>query len=113
MGAGITLWGRNGDEESGQAVRFLRTHGFAADRLLDLDRQPPTKEEVRRIRTGLGGTLAPLAKTGVDPPDADWFHEDPARFRCPVLLTPKGALVGFRERAWARFFEVDKIHDAA
>lgn len=112
MGAGITLWGRNKHPESLEAIQFLRRHGFAADRLLDLDQQPPTADEVRQLRTGLGGSLAALAVTGVDPPDAAWFNEA-TRFRCPVLLTPKGALVGFRERAWARFFEVDKIHDAA
>lgn len=113
MAAGITLWGRNGHDESLQAIAFLKRHGFRADRLLDLDRQPPSIDEVRRIRTGLGGTLAPLAKTGVEPPSAEWFHDDPLRFRAPVLLTPKGALVGFRENAWRRFFEIDKIHDAA
>ena len=113
MGAGITLWGRNKHDESLQAIAFLRQHGFAADRLLDLDRQPPTVDEIARIRTGLGGSLAPLAATGIEPPGLEWFHEGPARFKAPVLLTPKGALVGFREQAWRRFFEVDKIHDAA
>ncbi len=113
MGAGITLWGRNRHEESLQAIAFLKQHGFRADRLLDLDRQPPTADEVSRIKSGLGGTLAALARTGVEPPSDDWFHGDPLRFRAPILLTPKGALVGFRENAWRRFFEVDKIHDAA
>jgi arsenate reductase-like glutaredoxin family protein len=113
MAAGITLWGRNKHEESMQAIAFLRKHGFRADRLLDLDRQPPTIEEVARIKVGLSGTLAPLASTGIEPPNAAWFHEYPLRFKAPILLTPKGALVGFREQAWHRFFELGKIHDAA
>ncbi len=112
MGAGITLWGRNGDSESLEAIQFLRKHGFAADRLLDLDRQPPNADELESLRRGLGGHLAPVASTGVEPPNLDWFRQGPQRFRSPILLTPKGALVGFRERAWARFFELDFIHDA-
>lgn len=114
MGAGITLWGRNGHDESLQAIAFLRRHGFAADRLLDIDRQPPTPAELERLKTGLGGDLGRLALTGIAPPDDGWFFDGEAsRFRAPVLLTPKGALVGFREQAWNRFFEIDKIHDAA
>lgn len=93
MGSNITLWGRNKDADSLAAIQFLRRHGFAADRVLDLDRQPPTAAERTRIESLAERTL-------------------PDPLPAPLLLTPKGALVGFRERRWQRFFEVDKVHDA-
>lgn len=92
MTSHITLWGRNGDADSLAALQFLRRHGFGADRVLDLDRQPPAGDDLRRVEESHGGPLGTPA---------------PA----PILLTPKGGLVGFRERRWARFLELDKIHD--
>jgi arsenate reductase-like glutaredoxin family protein len=91
MTSHITLWGRTGDTDSKQALAFLRRHGFAADRVLDIDRSPPDPAQRRAIESA-GGPLA-------DPLPA------------PILLTPKGALVGFRERRWARFLGLDKLHD--
>jgi arsenate reductase-like glutaredoxin family protein len=92
MTSHVTLWGRNDDAESRAALQFLRAHGFAADRVLDIDRRPPTPEERDRIEAARGRLLGtPL----------------PA----PILLTPKGALVGFREHAWTKFLEVGKNHD--
>jgi hypothetical protein len=92
MASHITLWGRNGDADSAAALQFLRRHGFAADRVLDLDRQPPGPAERAHIESLTGKPLS-------DPLPA------------PILLTPKGALLGFRERQWTRFLELDAIHD--
>lgn len=93
MAAGITLWGRNNDSDSLAALQYLKANGFGADRVLDVERQPPSPEEADRIESSTGRPL-------------------PRPLPAPILLTPKGALVGFRERAWARFLELDKIHDA-
>lgn len=93
MTSRITLWGRNDDPDSRTALRFLRDNGFDADRVLDIDRRPPTPSERRRIEGDFGRALP-------DPVPA------------PLLLTPKGALVGFRERRWRRFLGLDDVHDA-
>lgn len=93
MTSHITLWGRDADEASRTAMRFLREHGFAADRVLDADRRPPDATERARIEAAFGRTL-------------------PEPLPVPILLTPKGALVGFREHAWRRFLEIGKRHDA-
>jgi len=87
MGSGITLWVRAGDAASADAQRFLRAHGYGVDRVRDLDADPPTEAE-----------RAALAKGGVDP----------AAVRPPVLLTPRGALAGFRERKWREFLDIGK-----
>jgi len=90
MASGITLWVRAGDAASADALAFLRTHKYAADRVRDLEREPPTPDE-----------LARLAKGGLDP----------AALRPPVLLTPRGAVMGFRERRWREFLDIGKGRD--
>jgi arsenate reductase-like glutaredoxin family protein len=87
MAAGITLWVRAGDAASGDALRFLKSNGYAADAVRDLDREPPTEAE-----------RAALAKGGLDP----------AALKAPVLLTPRGAVMGFRERRWRDFLDIGK-----
>ena len=49
----------------------------------------------------VGGTWLALGlRTGV------W---DPTYFLCvPILLTPKGAVMGFRERTWRDFLDIGK-----
>ncbi len=124
MGSGVTLWGRNRHQESMDAMRFLKAHGYGADRLLDLARQPPSREEWLAIRKGLGGSLrgavdlrasgvGEVFAAGVEGAGEDEVLAalvgDPGLARCPILLTPKGALCGFRERAWGRFLELGKV----
>ena len=114
MGAHITLWGRNGDKESLEAMSLLKQHGFAADRLFDMDRRPPTGKEWTQLSQGFGGTLQPLLKSPMDLDGeelAAFLEANPSAMQTPVLLTPKGALAGLRERRWLTFLEVDKIHD--
>jgi arsenate reductase-like glutaredoxin family protein len=114
MGAYITLWGRNGDTDSLEAISLLKQHGFGADKLLDIDRRPPTGNEWKQLSTGFGGTLKPLLKSPIEL-DGDelaiFLEANPSAMKSPILLTPKGALAGLRERKWLKFLEVDKIHD--
>jgi arsenate reductase-like glutaredoxin family protein len=91
MAAGITLWGRSGDAETRDALAFLKAHRYAADRVLDVAAAPPTAEEAARI-----------ARSGAVAQDAQ------GRWRAPILLTPKGAIVGFRERRWREFLDIGK-----
>jgi arsenate reductase-like glutaredoxin family protein len=111
-GSRIAFWGRAGSEATLSAQRFLRQHGYGADRVLDLDRAPPGPGELAAIAKGLGGTLRPLVAPGLDAPEeaglADWLLADPRRMRDPVLLTPRGAVAGFRERAWSAFLDIGK-----
>ncbi|MGB1698260.1 MAG: arsenate reductase family protein [Thermoplasmatota archaeon] len=114
MGAYITLWGRNGDSDSLEAISLLKQHGFAADRLFDMDRRPPTGDDWIKLSSGFGGTLQPLLKSPMDLDGeelAAFLEANPSAMKTPVLLTPKGALAGLRERKWLKFLEVDKIHD--
>lgn len=120
----ITLWGRNGHPASLEAIAFLKEHGFGADRLLDLDRQPPQGEEWQELRRALGGSITTLVDThhprftAVLPQSLGGLGEEalekvleahPLVLKAPILLTPKGALVGFRERHWAKFLGLDDV----
>lgn len=124
MGSGITLWGRNGHPASLESIAFLKQYGFAADRLLDLDRQPPQGEEWRQIRRHLGGSVHALVDThhphftqvlpqslgGIGEEELEKvLEEHPLVLKAPVLLTKKGVLVGFRERQWAHFLDIKAV----
>jgi arsenate reductase-like glutaredoxin family protein len=85
----VILWVRDGDAECDDAMRFLKANRYAADSVRDFDGAPPTPDEWGAIAKGLGGTA-------------------PATDRVPILLTPKGALVGFRERRWRDFLDIGK-----
>jgi arsenate reductase-like glutaredoxin family protein len=69
-----------------------------------------------RLAKGLGGSLSALVDlrhpdASQAPTEADvqpWLAADAARIRAPILLTPKGALVGFRERAWREFLDIGR-----
>ncbi len=122
MASHITMWGRNRHQESLDALKFLKAHGYGVDRMLDIARQPPSPAELEVLRKHLGG----LAKL-VDPrhPDAATLVGDPAAagddrlkdilvahpelIRAPVLATPKGALAGFREQQWRRFLGMGEM----
>ncbi len=97
MGAGVTLWVRKGDRDSEDARSFLKSHGYAADAVRDLDAAPPTPEEVAALVQGLGGDAAALQ----DP-------KAPGTLRAPLLLTRRGALAGFRESRWRAFLDIGK-----
>ena len=121
MGSGITFWGRTGAAETNDALAFLRQHRYAADQARDLQRDGPTRDELDRLAKGLG-TLWAL----VDPKCADLprllpqgaatpaealrglLATAPGLLRNPLLLTPKGALAGFRERQWREFLDIGK-----
>lgn len=111
----VTFWGRQGDRATLDAQAFLRQQRYGADRVLDLDRMPPTPQEMEALHKGLGGDL----RAAVDPshPDApsapadglaEWLAADPRRIRAPLLLTPKGALAGFREQRWRAFLDIGR-----
>lgn len=103
----VTFWGRVGDPASAEAHRFLRQNGYRPDHVRDMARTPPTPDEMRAVLRGMAdprGALAPDA--GDAPPEADlaaWLLADPRRLRAPMLLTPRGAVCGFGERAWSQF----------
>lgn len=122
MAAGITLWVRRGHKDSDEAQAFLRGHRYGADAVRDLAAQPPTPAELDALVKALGEAW-PL----VDPrhpsclqwlprgPEAAAADEvrslllaHPELFKAPLLLTPKGALAGFRESRWRGFLDVGK-----
>lgn len=101
----VILWGRVGDPASAEAQLFLRRHGYRPDKVRDIDHAPPTGAELEQVRLGLG-SLRPICQAGAPDDEAAltaWLGEDTRRLRAPLLLTPKGAIVGFRERAWTAF----------
>jgi hypothetical protein len=97
MASGVLLWVRRGDGESDDALQFLRRHGYAADQTFDIDAAPPREDARTRLVAGLGGDASLLQ----DP-------KQPSRLRAPLLLTPRGALAGFRERRWQAFLDIGR-----
>lgn len=93
----VVLWVRKGDRASEDAQAFLKANGYGADEVRDVDAAPPTAEERRRLAVGLGGDEAPLT----DP-------RRPDGLRAPLLLTPRGALAGFRESRWRAFLDIGR-----
>lgn len=121
MASGITFWGRVGAQETQDALAFLHGHRYAADRTRDLVRDGPKGPELDRLAKGLGGMwplvdpkcpdLPRLVPRGADTaPEAlrDLLATTPGLLRNPLLLTPKGALAGFRERQWREFLDIGK-----
>jgi len=107
----VTFWGRKGDRETLDALAFLRQNRYGADRTLDLDATPPTPEELARMGKGLDlRTAVAPAHRSQAPAEGlvEWLGQSPARLRAPLLLTPKGALAGFREQAWRAFLDIGK-----
>jgi arsenate reductase-like glutaredoxin family protein len=113
VASGITLWGRVGHEATEDALRFLRANGYAADKVRDLMRDGPKGAELQRLAAGVGGAwnlVDPdcpdlprlLPRREATPPEVvlDHLSTTPGLLRNPLLLTPKGALAGFRERRW-------------
>ena len=86
----ITFWGRKGDKPTLDAVAFLKLHGYRAERMLDVDATPPA-----------GDDATALGKSGIAPDGA-------GRWPAPLFLTPRGALAGFKERAWREFLDIGK-----
>lgn len=121
MGSGVTFWGRVGHPDTEDALRFLRQNRYAADKALDLMRDPPTGDDLDRLAKGLGG-LWPLVdpkcpdlprllpRGEATPPEAlrDILRTTPGLLRTPILLTPKGAVAGFREQRWRAFLDIGK-----
>ena len=121
MGSGVTFWGRVGHPDTEDALRFLRQNRYDADKVLDLMRQGPKQDDLDRLAKGLGG-LWPLVdpkcpdlprllpKGEATPPDAlrDILATTPGLLRNPILLTPKGAVSGFREQKWRAFLDIGK-----
>ena len=121
MASGIRLWGRVGQPETDDALRFLKQHRYAADRVLDLAREPPTADDLALLAKGAGGLwplvdakcpdLPRLVPAGeATPPEAlrDLLATMPGLLRSPLLLTPKGAVAGFREQRWRAFLDIGK-----
>ncbi|HET6399239.1 MAG TPA: hypothetical protein VFH47_06765 [Candidatus Thermoplasmatota archaeon] len=116
MSAGITLWLRQGEADSADAQAFLRQNRYGADAVRDILADPPRGAEIDRLRKGLGGSLRPAADTRKAPELAHHAEEalenalkaDSDLWRTPILLTPKGAVAGFRERRWREFLDIGK-----
>ena len=94
MGAGITFWGRAGETATLDALAFLKAHRYAADRVLDVAKVPPTAEDQAKLAKSPGGLAS--------------FQDNAGQWRTPLLLTPKGAISGFRERQWREFLDIGK-----
>jgi arsenate reductase-like glutaredoxin family protein len=121
MGASVTFWGRVGHPDTEDALRFLRSHHYAADKVLDLMRDGPKGEDLDRLAQGLGGLwplvdpkcpdLPRLLPAGEATPPAalkDILATTPGLLRNPLLLTPRGAVAGFREQKWRAFLDIGK-----
>lgn len=121
MASGVVFWGRVGDPDTQDALRFLKQNGYAADKALDLMRQGPRQDDLQRLAKGLGGLwplvdpkcpdLPRLLPAGeATPPEAllDILATTPGLLRSPILLTPKGAVAGFREQKWRAFLDIGK-----
>jgi arsenate reductase-like glutaredoxin family protein len=123
VGAGITLWVRRSGKESDDARSFLKANGYAADAVKDLDASPPRGGDLDALAKGLGGDLWPLVDLrharygellprgaeGLDPAELKALLErHPDLLKAPLLLTPKGALAGFRESKWRAFLDIGK-----
>lgn len=123
MGSGITLWVRRGHAESDDAILFLRTHKYAADAVHDLAVRRPSPEELDRLAKGAGGDYWPFVDGksttavqrfpgGAQAAPADAVRvallQDAALLKAPLLLTPRGALAGFRESKWRDFLDIGR-----
>ncbi|MFO1532923.1 MAG: arsenate reductase family protein [Thermoplasmatota archaeon] len=124
MGAGITFWGRKGDAATTDAQRFMAAKRYGADHVRDLDAAPPTGADWDTLGKGLGGDLWALVdhrhprygellpRGAEDMDDAALcalLEANPFLIKAPILLTPKGALAGFRERKWMEFLDIGKV----
>lgn len=92
--ANVVLWIRAGQSESQDAKAFLKQHGYAADAVRDATAQPPDETERQQLVAAAGAGPAPFDLAG--------------HLRTPTLVTPKGILVGFRERRWREFLDIGK-----
>ncbi len=119
----VTLWIRANDIESADAQRFLKANKYGADQVRDVASLPPAGAEWAALGKGLGGDLWPLVDVrhprygeclprGVEDMDDAGLQavleRHPEIIRTPVLLTPKGAVAGFRERKWRDFLDIGK-----
>ncbi|MHB1261806.1 MAG: arsenate reductase family protein [Thermoplasmatota archaeon] len=125
MTSGVIFWGRPGDPDTEDALRFLKQHRYAADKAYDLARHPPSSDDLAKLAKGPGGLwhlidpkspdLARLLPKGeATPADAlrDVVGANPTLLRSPILLTPKGAVAGFREQRWRAFLDIGKGRSA-
>lgn len=118
--ANIILWTRRMHDGSEQANAFLRAHGYAADAVRDLARDPPRGADLEALVRGVAGDWLSLvdvgqreaapALKGVQSPAAGkgLLERHPEWLKAPLLLTPRGALAGFRETQWRRFLDIGK-----
>ena len=124
MGSGITFWGRKGDAATVDAQKFMAAHRYGADVVRDLDADPPKGDEWPRLAKGFAGDLwalvdhrhpryGELLPRGAEDMDdaqlAEVLQANTFLVKSPVLLTPKGALAGFRERKWMEFLDIGKV----
>jgi arsenate reductase-like glutaredoxin family protein len=119
----VILWTRSNHPETQDALAFLKQNRYGADQARDLAQQPPAAVELEALRKGFGGELWPLVDAR-HPRYGEWLprgaedvsHEElaalllahPDLLKAPILLTPKGALAGFREQKWRAFLDIGK-----
>jgi arsenate reductase-like glutaredoxin family protein len=121
MASGVTFWGRVGDPDTDDALRFLKQNRYAADQVLDLMRQGPKGDDLDRLAKGLGGLwplvdpkcpdlprLLPMGEATPQEVLRDILATTPGLLRNPILLTPKGAVAGFREQRWRAFLDIGR-----
>lgn len=121
MASGVVFWGRVGHPDTEEALRFLRQNRYAADKVLDLMRDGPKAGDLDQLAKALGGLWPLVAPKCPDlprllpageatPPDVlrDILCTTPGLLRNPILLTPRGAVAGFREQKWRAFLDIGK-----
>lgn len=118
----VTLWVKAGHAESQEAQRFLRANGYRADSVRDIDARPPTPADLAALGKSLGSLAhaceskhprwRELASSGAEelPQEqlADVLTRHHELMRLPILVTPRGAVAGFRERRWREFLDIGK-----
>lgn len=116
----VTLWVRD-DEESRTARSFLSQNGYRPDetRTLEPSRWSDAQWETFRkalpeglwslvdLRHPRYGELLPRgAEDQTDETLRSLLAANPGLVKTPILLTPKGAVCGFREQRWRSFLDI-------
>lgn len=120
MGDQVILWTRKAHDGSDQALAFLKSHGYLPKEVREIARAPPRAADLAALAKGVGGDWAALVDAGqkeakpalerASTPSAAQalLERHPEWLKAPLLLTPRGALSGFRETQWRNFLDIGK-----
>lgn len=120
MADAIVLWTRKAHDGSDHALAFLKANGYAPKDVREIARNPPRGPDLAALAKGVGGDWAALVDAGqkearpalakLSSPAAAqaMLERHPEWLKAPLLLTPRGALAGFRETQWRGFLDIGK-----